>query len=435
MGQGKPGADAGTGQTRILVENGEYWLRNRGDIAMMEITVRRLREHWPRARVGLLTEAPRILRALVPEAEPVPASGAWGGETAETSWDRALAPMALRWRAATDGPKTALRGIRNSVRGGGESPAPPQPAVPAAAGAADLVLAQGGGYLTDIDLYQAHRALNLLEYAQAQGVPTAMIGQGLGPIDDPGLLEHAARVLPGVGFIGLREGRRGPDLLTKLGVAPERILVTGDDAIEPAYLLRRPEIGGDLGICLRVAYYARVSDAARATLGEVVRARAAGFDAALAPLVISEYDGEDRQCTRSLLTGAARARAPIGRGGSATAVIRQVSGCRVVVTSAYHLAVFALAQGIPAIGLTASRYYDDKFHGLAEIFGGGMRVVRLDAPELGRSLDDAIRELWESAPDLRKSLLHRAQQQTAAARTGMDRVYGLVEGDRAREER
>ncbi len=433
MGQGKPDVD--TGRTRILVENGEYWLRNRGDIAMMEITVRRLRERWPRARVGLLTEVPRILRALVPDAEPVLASGEWGGDTAETRWERALAPMALRWRAVTDGPKTAVRGLRDSVRGGGVPVEPPQPAVPAAAATADLVLAQGGGYLTDIDLYQAHRTLNLLEYAQAQGVPTAMIGQGVGPIEDPGLLEHAARVLPGVGFIGLREGRRGPDLLSKFGVAPERVLVTGDDAIEPAYLLRRTEIGRDLGICLRVAYYARVGDEARATLGEVVRGRASAFDAALAPLVISEYEGEDRQCTRSLLAGAARVRAPIGRGGSATAVIRQVSGCRVVVTSAYHLAVFALAQGIPAIGLTASQYYDDKFHGLADIFGAGMRVVRLDAPDLAQVLDGAIGELWESAPQLRESLQHRAQQQITAARTGMDRVYGLVEGGRAREER
>jgi polysaccharide pyruvyl transferase WcaK-like protein len=412
-------------QLRILIENGEYWLRNRGDTAMMGITVDRLREHWPGARLGMLTDQPRILRALLPEAEPIclDAGGQWGGGTA---LDRILAPAAVQWRAATDGPKTALRGIRNSLRGDGEAGPPAPPPLPAAVADAALVLAQGGGYMTDVDQYQAHRTLDLLEYAQSQGVPTAMIGQGFGPIEDARLLERAAEVLPKVGFIGLREARRGPALLAGLGVASERTMVTGDDAVEPAYLLRRPEIGGDLGICLRVAYYARVGAAARGVLGQVAGARAAAHGAALAPLVISEYDGEDRQCTLSVLAGAPHTRPIIGRGGTAAAVIGQVAGCRVVVTSAYHLAVFALAQGIPAIGLTVSRYYDDKFHGLAEMFGSGLRVVNLDADGLELTLGNAIDELWEAAPALRDPLQRRAVEQIEAARAGMDRVFALV---------
>lgn len=416
-------------EIRVLIENGEYWLRNRGDTAMMGITVARLRERWPHARIGMLTEQPRILRALLPDAEPI-CVGTGGQWDTGTALDRFLAPAALHWRAATDGPKTALRGLRKSLRGSDTDPATPAaPPLPAAAADATLVLAQGGGYMTDVDLYQARRTLGLLEYAQSRGIPTAMLGQGLGPIDDPELLERAARVLPGVGFIGLREARRGPKLLAGLGVAPDRTLVTGDDAVEPAYRLRTLELGRDLGICVRVAYYARVSAAARDVLGEVVRSRAAALDAGLVPLVISEYDGEDRQCTRAVLAGAARVRPAVGRGGSAEAVIRQVSGCRVLVTSAYHLAVFALAQGIPAIGLTVSRYYDDKFHGLAQMFGAGLRVVDLGAPGLERTLSGAIDELWQAAPRLRDPLRRSAVEQIEAAGVAMDRVVGLVEGE------
>nr|WP_063709880.1 polysaccharide pyruvyl transferase family protein [Nocardia transvalensis] len=413
---------------RVLVENGEYWLRNRGDIAMMAVTARRLREHWPAARIGMLTEQPRVLRALVPQAESIDLADG-GGWTEPGRFDRLGGLAALRWRAVTDGPKARVRALRKAVRGTAEHAEPPAPPLPAAAAESALVLAQGGGYMTDVDRYQATRTLALLDHAQRLGIPTAMIGQGFGPIDDPALLERAARVLPGVGFIALREGRRGPKLLADLGVDPARVMVTGDDAVELAYDLRRDEVGDELGVCLRITYYAEVGDAARAVLSEVIRTRAAEYGAPLRPLIISEYDAEDRDCTRRLLAGAANTRRPVGRAGTAEDVARQVSRCRVLVTSAYHLAVFALSQGIPAVGITASRYYDDKFHGLADMFGTGLRVVHADDPDLSRSLTTAVGELWEAAPDLRAPLRHKAVEQIAAARAGMDRVFRLVEGD------
>ncbi|MFF0490356.1 polysaccharide pyruvyl transferase family protein [Nocardia sp. NPDC004068] len=420
---GKFGARPGDGEIRVLVENGEYWLRNRGDIAMMAVTVERLRERWAGARIGVLTDQPRILRAVVPEAEPICLGG--GGHWPERSpWDRPVGAAVLRWRAATDGPKSRVRALRRKAVAADLEPS--LPSLPAAAADASLVLAQGGGYLTDVDRYQARRTLTLLEYAQSQGIPTAMIGQGIGPLEDPALLDLAARVLPGVGLIALREGRRGPALLADLGVAPERVLVTGDDAVELAYRLRPDDLGGDLGICLRVADYARVSDHARTVLGSRVRGLSAEFGAPLAPLIISEYDSEDRRCTLPLLAGAPRVRRPAGRGASAADVARQVSRCRVVVTSAYHLAVFALAQGVPAVGVTASRYYDDKFHGLAEMFGTGLEVVDLRGDGLDAALTEAVRRQWQRAPELREPLWRKAEDQIAAGRRALDRVFGLV---------
>ena len=99
------------------------------------------------------------------------------------------------------------------------------------------------------------RVLNLVEHACHAGVPVALVGQGLGPLDDPGLQARAAQVLPKVGLIALREGRRGPQILDRAGVDAERVLVTGDDAIELAYHARIDEIGSDIGFCLRVAGY------------------------------------------------------------------------------------------------------------------------------------------------------------------------------------
>ena len=48
------------------------------------------------------------------------------------------------------------------------------------------------------------------------------------------------------------------------------------------------------------------------------------------------------------------------------AIIKRIGRCRVVVTGSYHVAVFALSQGIPAICLANSEYYEIKFRGLAD---------------------------------------------------------------------
>ncbi|WP_082031917.1 polysaccharide pyruvyl transferase family protein [Nocardia vulneris] len=430
----------GGGPIRVLVENGEYALRNRGDLAMMAITVRRLRERWPDARIGMLTDQPRVLRALLPEAEPVCAAsgGRWArsgfaSEVGRATGTKFTGPAALHWRAASDVPKERLRRLRAAAmpmirRGDALAPDLEAAQRPAALADASLVIAQGGGYLTDVDRYQAHRALDLLEQAAALGIPTVMLGQGIGPMRDAALLKHAGAVLPGVDVIALREGRRGPGLLADLGVAPGRILVTGDDAVEFGYGLRRAGLGTDLGVCLRVADYSRVGDAARAVLTTVLRSCATEFDAALAPLIVSEYDSEDRRATLPLLTGADRVRPPVRRSGTATDVVRQVAGCRVLVTSTYHLAVFALSQGIPAVALSASQYYDDKFHGLAGMFGTGLRIVRLDDSALKQQLTDGVRELWRAAPELRDRLQDKATEQIAAGRMALERVFRLVEG-------
>ncbi|WP_433205615.1 polysaccharide pyruvyl transferase family protein [Nocardia sp. CA-107356] len=428
-------------EIRVLIENGEYWLRNRGDIAMMVVTVERIRARWPRARIGVLTHQPSVLRGLLPDAEPICGpdwswgSHGWQGLLNRTAGTTVVGPAALWWRAATDGPKDRLRAIR--VRGRGEISTPQESAVapelefpveiPAAVEQASLVLANGGGYMTDVDRYQAHRTLNLLEHASALGIPTALIGQGMGPMRDPYLLQRAAEVLPKVDFVALREGRRGPALLDKFGVASDRVLVTGDDAVEFAYRSRDARIGADIGVCLRVADYAQVSLAAQGIVGQVVRTRAAELDAGLVPLIISEYASEDRLSTLPLLAGAAKPLPAVGRGGTPADVARQVGRCRVLVTSAYHLAVFALSQGIPAVGITASEYYDDKFHGLAQMFGTGLRVVHLNDPELEQELTMALDELWDDAPALRDPLQQRAVEQIDTGRSGLERVFGLVE--------
>lgn len=62
-----------------------------------------------------------------------------------------------------------------------------------------------------------------------------MVGQGIGPVDDHRLCERMREVLPMVDLIAVREPRKSAAALLSLGVAGERVRMTGDDAVELAY--------------------------------------------------------------------------------------------------------------------------------------------------------------------------------------------------------
>jgi polysaccharide pyruvyl transferase WcaK-like protein len=287
-------------------------------------------------------------------------------------------------------------------------------------------VALGGGYLTDADPWQSARVLNVLQQASHEGVPTAMLGQGLGPIAEPTLLSRAAEVLPQVQVIALRERRRGPALLERAGVSPSRVQVTGDDAIELAWSQRPAELGRDLGACLRVAGYSPVTAGAQRAVATGMQSMARELAAGLVPVIIAEYRSQDRRSTLPLLQGCDGARRPLGRFARPRDVARQVGTCRVMVTGAYHAAVFALSQGIPVVALTSSEYYDDKFLGLGDMFGTGLELVHLDGDDLAEQLGGAIRSAWKAAPEMRPALLASAERQIATSRQAFDRVCSLV---------
>ena len=56
---------------RVVVQNGEHWMRNIGDLAMLSVALRRMREHWSGASLHVMTSAPALLRAYHPDIQPV----------------------------------------------------------------------------------------------------------------------------------------------------------------------------------------------------------------------------------------------------------------------------------------------------------------------------------------------------------------------------
>ena len=245
-----------------------------------------------------------------------------------------------------------------------------------------FVLAMGGGYITDADQTQSERVLTLLEHARSLGIPTAMMGQGSDLRNSRGCSRDWRPCFRRSASSACARAADGPDILRRAGVPPTRFDVTGDDAIELAYSVRTDTIGSDIGICLRASGYSPVSHTAQAALARTLQASAQDFQAGLVPVLISDYRSEDRRSTLPLLHGSRAAGRPLGRFARPQDVARQVGTCRVLVTGAYHAAVFALAQGIPVIALSTSRYYDDKFLGLADMFGTGLELVDTEAEDL-----------------------------------------------------
>src|SRR2546421_1692869 len=138
---------------------------------------------------------------------------------AEQEWKMAAPYFTCRFRSGRvrpERPRTAIQAVR----------------------AADLVVASGGGYVTDTWWWHGAGVLSLLRLAQRLGKPTAMFGQGVGPISERGrggpraLCRQARAVLPRLAVLGLREDRIGKDLAISLGVPAGAVAITGDDALE-----------------------------------------------------------------------------------------------------------------------------------------------------------------------------------------------------------
>jgi colanic acid/amylovoran biosynthesis protein len=204
------------------------------------------------------------------------------------------------------------------------------------------------------------------------------------------------------------------------------VLVSGDDAVAAAYAARMPSLGAGLGFNLRSASYAGLSPETMAALGDSMRRLALELRARLVPLPIAlDAAASDGAAIRQVLGDAV----PAEPDPSDTAdAIRRTAHCRVVVTASYHAAVFALAQGIPAVGLARTAYYADKFEGLVDLFGPGARVVRVDAPEWQARLDRDARDLWSQAAERRAGLLAQAADQMRKQEDAYARLHALVAG-------
>jgi colanic acid/amylovoran biosynthesis protein len=425
---------------RILVDSCSYNCQNVGDLAMLTVAVSRLRDLWPSARIQVITNAPDIVARHCGDVDTAPLRG-----RRLLLQERFLGrfrsllptPLANRWGRTEDRfrlrrPDLFARSVKLKARMRGTD-AHDIDAFLAAVASADVVVVNGAGILTDAFLENAFGILATLDLAIARGTPTALFGQGIGPMDDPELRRRAAAVLSRVSIIGVRESRASVPLLTSLGVNPQRVIVTGDDAIELAFPTsgaRTRMLASKIGINVRIAPYAAVGQeilsALRTALVDAARAR----QAQLSPVPIAHHGGRmDIETLRELLTGVDEADRDDGAADviAPRTAIERIAECRVMVTGSYHGAVFALAQGIPVVALAKSQYYVDKMAGVADQFGMGCETVRLDEPDAAARVRAAIDRAWDDADRVREPLLASAADQIRRGRSAYAHLVDLVD--------
>jgi colanic acid/amylovoran biosynthesis protein len=428
---------------RILVETalnvGVAEYLNMGDVAMLQVAVTRLKSLWPSASIEVLTESPENLARYCPGAKPILRVGRdlWIGDrdtlhsflftrlykqlpngisswlservkALEQSWPKLLKSM-IRYRPLIGNGgeefKNRLIDFLETMEN------------------VDLFVVCGAGGFADDCRRWNWSTLNTLETFIHHNIPVVMFGQGMGPLDDTDVLLMARRVFPKVKLITLRGGRGGLALLESLGVDPSNVLTTGDEAIELAYEAKPENLGFGLGINLRVASYAHVGNDLIPQLKSVLQQFARQHDVPMIPVPIAFHPwASDHITIKQLLAGfndhsdgGITLDAPLK-------IVEQVGRCRIIVTGAYHAAVFALSQGIPVVCLANSPYYVAKFLGLKDQFGLGCETVLLNDSDVFQKLPIIIERVWQSADMVRLPLQQAALRQIKVSRSAYAKV-------------
>ncbi|HEX6534326.1 MAG TPA: polysaccharide pyruvyl transferase family protein [Gemmatimonadaceae bacterium] len=420
---------------RVIVDPGTMDCLNLGDLAMLQVALARVRAAWPGAEIGVFTRDPAALAASCPGVAPL-------DDDTRRSWfatrfflgglhDRIPRIASARLQAAQRAARhrwpvlveSAMR-ARLVIRGAGRERLR---AFLRVMNGADLYVVAGQHALADEFRPRAAVLLDTIDMATRAGTPVMLLGQAIGPLGDPVLLARARAMLPRARLVALREPGASLATARALGLDDGRVVVTGDDALAPAFAARGAARRTALGVSVRVTPVAGVAPEVIERIRPALRAVARELGAPLVPLPSAHHGvARDAHTMRELLSGLDGA----SDGGSALdtpeRLIGAVGQCRVVVAGAYHVAVFALAQGIPVVGLAQSEYYRQKFAGLEALFEGGCETLLAGDPGLGAHLPALIRRAWERADAVRPGLLAAAERQVRTAERAFARAAAGV---------
>jgi polysaccharide pyruvyl transferase WcaK-like protein len=399
---------------RIRVENNSRHHLNVGDVAMLQVAVNRLRNTFPEAEIQIPSALPDRLLGLCPDVQVLNVSATSAGVGASIiplslplAWrlqkhvgsrlDNVFSRFPHVWRLLAESFRAASPGERKEITDYLDE-----------LGSADLVVAPGGGYFNDTFASGSHSIFMALLLASGSGKAVGLVGQGLGPVTDRALIRLGRTLFPRLSFLGLREGRASLKLAESMGADSSRTVVTGDDALELGYTQRKETLGSKIGFNFRLASYSQTTREMADTIRDAVSIFSTRCHVGVVPVPISRQPWEDDlEAFRTLFPARSEdfggASVPV----TPAAIISLVSDCRVVVTSSYHAGVFALSQGIPILAVAKSQYYIDKFQGLGDQFGRGVRIVSLNNSDTA-VLVASIEELWHSAPGMRAELLTTA---------------------------
>lgn len=391
---------------------------------MLQVCVRRLEELWPQATIGVIGDSLDRLARHCPQASQVEHS-IIGRNGAKGLPRRGQLAAEQAWKTAA--PLVAGSGRRRAAKL--DSSWPRGSRLLDAIRDADIVVSSGGGFINDVWWWHGAGVLSVLAMAQRLGKPTAMFGQGIGPLTNPLLRRHVRSTMPRLCVIGLREGVMSPAVLEVHGVARAQLTVTGDDALELATPQVRPRTGNAIGVNVRVADYAGVDAMLAQQIIAVVREGVSRWEAPIVALPVSRYEADSDLRTINEHIQIKTANGPdsdVYDIDSPPLLAAAARRCRAVITGSYHAAVFALASGTPTVCFANSPYYKTKFDGLANLFPGSCRIVS-SAPSVSGELALAVDWAWQQGEAERDSTHAAALKQVTQSRLTYERFKNRIE--------
>ncbi len=404
---------------------------------MLQIAVKRLRKLWPDALIEVLTNDAKLLKRYCPGVLPLAVKGhrIWFGQKRMLFYplyrfvpdkvSRYLSNLDIKIRHSWPTLSYAWFQLQKKIQNNSSHKF--VDAYLKALFEADVVMATGGGYINDVFRDQMELILDTLKTAIQIKKPTFMVGQGIGPFRDTESKTIAKAVLPLVNLIALRESRMGRPYLESMGVSSSRLIATGDDAIELAYKARPIKPGSGIGVNLRIAEYSKVNRSSLEIIRRILFEAAKRYDIQIIPLPIAfHWRDSDVDTIRNLLEGYEDISDNWQNMCDPLYIIQQTGRCRIVIAGSYHAAVFALAQGIPVVALAKSTYYNYKFMGLADQFGVGCHVLRLDDEQFRDKFKIEIDKAYQTADQVRPKLLRAAAKQIEMGYKAYQRLHELA---------
>ncbi len=420
---------------KILIDNSGYELRNFGDIAMLVATVERIKNLTPEAIIYVFTKEPNRLNDICPNVQAVDTKG-------RNEWLQTWNLFGGLHKLCPEGLKQSLKKFEFSFKSNFFSTALSIIALRmklrrhdfqavkdfiSLLKSVDIVIATGGGFINDEFSVHAQNVLKTIYMAQKINKKTAMVGQGLGPINDLDLISIAKKVFPKLELVGLRESTYSYEIAEWLGARKEDIIVTGDDAVLIAYRNRKTHNGNNIGFNLRVAKYSNLDTESIVKIKKIVTLLSEKVGGGILPIAISIHEGDsDILSLEGLLDTKIKHTYP----DSLNSVIDIIGECKIVITGSYHAGVFALSQGIPVIGIAASDYYRQKFEGLRNQFKANSCYI----VDMEHSLDlvkfeKIIEKLIDNAKHNYPSLLVRAEEQINSSDQVVKQLTQLVKNE------
>jgi len=306
--------------------------------------------------------------------------------------------------------------------------------------ASDAFAVAGGGNMASLWPMHVFERSTLAELARRAGKPYVVTGQTIGPVLDGDDRALVAELLSGAELVGLRE-RASFELVRTLGVPESRLTATIDDAsfVGVATDAAAPAAGTGTTAATAAPATPYCAVSLSAHVGAADRTLFAEAVARLLDRVVDETGLEvvflahwaslradergDSLLHRAVIDRMMRP-ARVEPTTDTPAAARFAREAALHLTSRYHPAVFAVAAGVPTVGIAVDDYTTVKLTGALANFGQSSVVSAEQV--LAGSADRIVLDAWGARDAVRTAWEARVDSARTASAAWWDRVAAAL---------